>query len=44
MLIKFGFLVEETLWKMENNEERIYKVPFRILDYVYPLELLKKNF
>ena len=26
MLIKFGFLIEEALWKMEDNEEAMCKV------------------
>ena len=31
MLIKFGFLIEEALWKMKNNEEAICKVPLYML-------------
>ena len=31
MLIKFGFFIEEALWKMESNEAAMCKVTLRML-------------
>ena len=35
MLIKFGFLIDEALWKMKNNEEAMCKVSLCILVFTH---------